>query len=261
MTPRKNQRDPYEYALGSLKSIPRHSEMRENDTYISGSEAQDASSEIASFYRRVRQTSFCKTTIPKSFHPFLTDYYCFMKLRMWEQYGDLYQGCCLVIDRKKLAERNPQVYFRNVEYIPIDCFNKRLIQMNVNVDSLRVEQQDYVEQEKAIAIGRCILKAQGYEDEDEFRALILSNNEASDHESLNIEGCVMGIAFFPYYSTIICEEGKKDALVRLQSDIVSISKDWSLDIFRILVTDCGIRIETQKEHEEYLKQLHHSCRV
>lgn len=114
MTPRKNQRDPYEYALGSLKSIPRHSEMRENDTYISGSEAQDASSEIASFYRRVRQTSFCKTTIPKSFHPFLTDYYCFMKLRMWEQYGDLYQGCCLVFDRKKLAERNPQVYLRNV---------------------------------------------------------------------------------------------------------------------------------------------------
>lgn len=191
MSSRNSSRDPIENA----KSFVSYSGDNNDELMKIGRR-------ISCELKNVKQLSFCKNRsydlrkgTPMVF-PF--ENYGFAKPRMWDNYGDKYQGGCLVFSKKKLKEAIKKTEFfdngkHDVEYMSYNDFSKKHHSM-VWRNSAKETYQFYLQEFKR----SLFYKHLDYEMENEYRICSLSY---SDDDCIDIKDSVIGI--------IVSDFGKK----------------------------------------------------
>lgn len=186
-----------------------------------------------------KQLCFCKNnndpeiikyTIPPS------QYYGFLKPRMWDQYGDKYNGICLVFDKKKLKENNPNIHSDHIEYINYEEFFRN--QNSIDLNRLYTLGFDDYCIEYSEKIKNCsFLKHKDYSGENEYRFISFSNKETF----LEIGDSLKAI--------IISQRNLTDFAKIWFNDFVS-KKD--IELFYINWDNTGVRFQSKEENDKYL---------
>jgi hypothetical protein len=128
--------------------------------------------------------------------------------------------------------------------------------VHLDVDQFKEEQQGYISKEEEIAIRRSLIKASDYKDEEEYRALVISKDDSVDHECLDLNVAIRGLAYFPKYSIVQCKEDVRDLLIENQKALIALAKEMTIDVFRLLVSDSfGVGFELLKDYKEYCDSI------
>jgi len=171
--------------------------------YFSGGSLSELSKEeynyLKSYYafklNNIKQLSFCKNEIDNKEYdrqfikPY--EYYGGLKPRMWEQYGNNYNGVCLIFSKDKLLKQiNNQFYPDNVNYDKYSILEQKMLSFNIpKVKEIGIE--NYCEIIfKNIFIKSLFLKHKDYEGENEFRILTFSEK---NFEYINYKDSLLGI--------------------------------------------------------------------
>lgn len=139
-----------------------------------------------------KQLSFCKNSKIedfKGYHLYPEEYYGFLKPRMWDQYGDRYNGVCLAFSRQKLSEGHNH-YSGDVCYKDYNFVQNNHLEIDLNkLDSENFSGeylQNRIEKQKKIHFR----KHSDYIGENEFRLLSLSDKE---YDYIDISNALVGV--------------------------------------------------------------------
>lgn len=255
LTPKQNTADLFEYYLGTKKHVALHSIFPNSSEGPFDERAWKASYEIATAYRCIRQTSFCRTNKPKkigcSEHMDL-DGCCFVHQRMWEQYASNYEGFCLVFSLSELKKNNHTVQFKKVKYRSICQLDKIIRQDSLDADRFRNDPK-YLSKAKMDAVRRSLFKAKDYRDENEIRAIAIVDDETKKHLSLDISMALKAIAFFPFYSQKRSHNPR--TLDILQNRVCELADSLGIEVI-LMDDETGFHVHTLKEHRDRLKEVH-----
>ncbi|MFT6190598.1 MAG: hypothetical protein ACJAYY_002881 [Paraglaciecola sp.] len=159
------------------------------------------------------------------------EYYGFLKPRMWNQYGDNYNGICLAFDKNSLKNNNPNINSEKIEYINYDTFYKNSLNIDstkLSITSLDLYCEEYFQVIKDISFR----KHTDYSGENEYR--FLSFNE--DEKFLNIKNSL---------KAIIISDRK---LSRFTKDgFIEYSVKNNIEVFIMEWTNTGVRITTLED--------------
>jgi hypothetical protein len=163
--------------------------------------------------------------------PITYEYYGFLKPRMWDQYGDSYNGICLAFDLNLLKNNNPNIYAEKVDYINYDTFHRN----NLNIDSTKLSETNvdsYCEEYLHVIKDISFRKHSDYSGENEYRFLSFNENE----KFINIKNSL---------KAIIISERKLSQFAK--EWLIEYSKKNNIEIFFINWTNSGVRITTMKD--------------
>ncbi|MEL0652789.1 DUF2971 domain-containing protein [Algibacter sp. TI.3.09] len=150
------------------------------DTKRADNEISDKASDyIKEKIKNLKQVCFCKNNKDPKFAREMVvpdEYYGFLKPRMWDQYGDKYNGVCLVFDKSKLKKNNYKKHSGDVNYIGYDD----LVQNNYDID-LNILYESGLEKYCNDNLERIrknsFLKHKDYAGENEYRFISFSKTE------------------------------------------------------------------------------------
>lgn len=129
----------------------------------------------------------------------------FLKSRMWSQYGENHEGICLIFSKEKIIEKLKTLkckenilWHQKVEYV--EYVNDHSHHQIMSIDSNSFDHAP----PKDIAINHLIKnyktllfrKQSDYRDEQEYRFVILSNNnilESSSIPQFEVKSCLIGV--------------------------------------------------------------------
>lgn len=202
LSPRGNSNDPIE----NLPPFVSFSEYGyPEDERASMGDAKIFAGKIISRIEYAKQICFCMnntrindrvthTTLPY-------EYYGFLKPRMWDQYGDKYNGVCLAFSRKKLEEesKTDDLICDEVDYIRYSDLELN----HLSVDTVKLKKDgyyEYLEEYEKRVDSILFSKHLDYGDENEYRIISTSSN---DYDYLNIEKCLKGIIFSDYVDEFV----------------------------------------------------------
>ncbi len=191
-SPRKHSNDPVEN-LGDIFST---SHVGHNEP---SSSLRDHANEVRERFigltNRTKQICFCKnpeiSRESQTIYPAIEEY-GFCKPRMWEQYGNNYEGVCLVFSLSKLEEALPNKTFyktNNLNYVGYSEINRSHVSLDMNTLAKIGIHKYYPEFEASIK-ERLFLKHQDYSGENEYR--ILSFKE-SQYDFLDVSEALLGV--------------------------------------------------------------------
>ena len=141
--------------------------------------------------KNAKQSCFCLNDLNPEFDnaevvPF--KYYGFLEPRMWEQYGDNYNGICLAFDLEKLKEKNKSIYSKQVKYIDYELFHSN----SKNIDTVNLHNkgiEKYCQEYYEIIKRQSLLKHLDYSGENEYRFISFTENE----KFISIKDCLKAI--------------------------------------------------------------------
>ncbi|WP_232122853.1 DUF2971 domain-containing protein [Tenacibaculum finnmarkense] len=177
LSDRKTSNDPIESVIDRciVKSFYGYLDTKKADNET----ADKVSKYILEKINNCKQLCFCKNNDNPELQKFMilpSEYYGFLKPRMWDQYGDKYNGVCLVFDKKILKENNPDTYSNDIEYINYEEFFRSNISIDLNnlyKIGLNEYCRDILEKIKNVSF----LKHKDYSGENEYRFISFSNSE------------------------------------------------------------------------------------
>ncbi len=145
--------------------------------------SKEEGSKVAQFIfekiQNSKQLCFCKNNENPELQKFMvlpSEYYGFLKPRMWDQYGDNYNGICLVFNREELKMNNPNIYSSDVEYIHYEEFYRN----SNSIDLVKLHEIGFDEYCKFYfeeIRNNSFLKHTDYSGENEFRFVSFSGDE------------------------------------------------------------------------------------
>jgi len=137
----------------------------------SDKDISEASNFIKEKIKNAKQICFCMNSDNPDFHKFTIlpyEYFGFLKPRMWDQYGDKYNGVCLVFDKTKLETNKSDIYSKKVEYISYSEFHRN--HANIDLNDLQDYGLDqYYETSFERIKNQGFLKHLDYSGENEYR--------------------------------------------------------------------------------------------
>jgi hypothetical protein len=161
------------------------------------------------------------------------EYYGFLKPRMWDQYGDNYNGICLAFDLNLLKKNNPNIHAEKVDYINYDTF----LRNNLNIDSTKLFETNvdlYCKEFLNVIKDISFRKHSDYSGENEYRFLSFNENE----KFLNINNSL---------KAIIISERKLSPFAKKW--LIKYSEDNNIEVFLIKWEISGVRITTMKDEK------------
>jgi len=202
--------------------------------------ASKASKFILEKIKNSKQLCFCKNNQNPELQKFMElpyEYYGFLKPRMWDQYGDKYNGVCLVFDKNILKSNNTNIYSDNIEYIDYEDFYRNHISIDLNrLYDLGLDEycKDYFEKIK----NDSFLKHKDYSGENEYRFVSFSNTETY----LDIGNSLKAI--------IISQRNLTDFASQWFNNYVSKN---NIELFYIDWDNSGFDLQSKKEYDESLE--------
>jgi hypothetical protein len=190
--------------------------------------------------KNAKQSCFCLNDLNPEFDnaevvPF--KYYGFLKPRMWEQYGDNYNGICLAFDLEKLKEKNKSIYSKQVKYIDYELFHSN----SKNIDTVNLHNkgiEKYCHEYYEIIKRQSLLKHLDYSGENEYRFISFTENE----KFISIKDCLK-------------------AIVISERNISPFAREWvntyaeknNIELFFISWYDTGFGLMSKKESDDMSK--------
>jgi len=174
---RKTSNDPIENVIDTafVRSFYGHLDTKK----ASDEMASKVSKFIKGITENSKQLCFCKNNNDPELQKFMvlpSEYYGFLKPRMWDQYGDQYNGVCLVFDKNQLKKNNPDIYSNNVEYINYEEFFRKHISIDLN-RLYNIGFDEYCEDTLKKIKNGSFLKHKDYSGESEYRFISFSKSE------------------------------------------------------------------------------------
>ena len=238
LSDRKTSNDPIENVIdrGIVKSFYgyRGTKKADNET------ADKVSKYILENIKNCKQLCFCKNNDNpelQKFEVLPSEYYGFLKPRMWDQYGDKYNGVCLVFDKKILKENNPDIYSKNIEYINYEEFFRNNISIDLN-NLYEIGIDEYFRNTLEKIKNASFLKHKDYSGENEYRFISFSNSETY----LDIGNSLKAI--------IISQRNLTDFASQWFNKYASEKK---IELFYIDWDSTGFDLQSKKEYDESLE--------
>lgn len=254
LTPKRNTSDFFEYYQGTKMHVALHSTLPNSSDGPFDKRAWKASYEIATVYRCIRQTSFCRTRQPKKSdickHMDL-DGCCFVHPRMWEQYTSNYEGFCLIFSLSELKKSNPLIRFNNVRYRSLLQLDQKCRDDSFDADFFNKD-NNYLTRAKSEAVIRSLFKAKDYRDENEIRAIAIAENEEIKHLNLDISEALKAIAFYPVYSK---KKSKNPTTLDLiQNSVCELANTIGVEVI-LMDDENGFHVHTLQEKRDRLNDV------
>ena len=222
LSPRGRSNDPIE----NLPPFVNYSEYEnlEGEFTLDG-DTKILSKSIEDMIKLSKQICFCMNNISindNGVYPVLPhEYYGFLKPRMWDQYGDKYNGVCLAFSRNNIEE-NKSDKLVSGEVIYEEYSKLELNHLSVDVNKFKQDgYYKYLEKYRK-KIDRILMsKHVDYRDENEYRVVSMTQNE---YDFINIENCLKGIIFSNHV-----DEFLQWALIKHSMDfgVAAIKVKWS----------------------------------
>ncbi|SOU87109.1 conserved hypothetical protein [Tenacibaculum dicentrarchi] len=177
LSDRKTSNDPIENVIdrGIVRSFYGHLDTKK----ASNETADKVSKYILGNIDNCKQLCFCKNNENPELQKFVvlpSEYYGFLKPRMWDQYGDKYNGVCLAFDKNTLKENNPDIYSNDVEYINYEEFFRNNMSIDLN-NLYEIGLDEYCRNTLEKIKNASFLKHKDYSGENEYRFISFSNSE------------------------------------------------------------------------------------
>lgn len=244
LSPRKKSIDPIENI-----QIDRHinGSGYSNDRKIATEEeGKKVVNFVTNIFKNAKQACFCMNDsefdnrIKQNNENVLlfSEYYGFLKPRMWDQYGDKYQGVCIVFSKSKL-EQNNNKQGKCIEYVDYSKINlqyktPRLDDLyDKGFETYKLEYFKQIEQ-------NFYRKHLDYAKENEFRFVSYSDAKA---DYLDISESLLGI--------VASKLNLNDFSLKMLNKY---AEEFNVDLLFISWDVDGVRIKTKKEIDESKKQ-------
>ncbi len=195
LSPRKNMNDPFEKFVPPISNSLWHYSEVESDMLEKRKKpkVEKIENDIEDILKDAKQVSFCMNK-KKINH---ADDNGYTRLRMWDQYADNYKGVCLIFDKKKYIKKIHQknnLKRRKIAYKRIEWFKNDNINIDYNdLDEYGKKYEKYLYKN---VYNRLFYKHIDYRDENEYRIVLLSENE---YEYINIKESIVAIMIIPEY--------------------------------------------------------------
>lgn len=196
---RQNSIDPVESIIANRSTFYNTGSLNDNMIdFEHYNQSDELVEQISKLEKTFYQICFCKNTMGSNFASknYITQFhgkeelFGFTKPRMWERYGDNYQGLCLAFSKTKLLNRNKDNYkliYRDIEYLKyIDLSCKKIDNISGNYLA-RVGLDKYKEELQKTAESSFFCKHTDYSGEDEFRVGVYYDPEKCAAEKIRGE--------------------------------------------------------------------------
>ncbi|MBT3208389.1 MAG: DUF2971 domain-containing protein [Bacteroidetes bacterium] len=232
LSPRKKSADPIENSeinyivCSSRKDFnTKNIDHEKIDKIITASKEKEES---------LKQICFCVNKDEKKYEYYQIrphEYYGFLKPRMWDQYGDRYNGVCLAFNQTVLSDKNADIdHASKVKYL-------RYIDLHPGIN-VKIEEaflgcwntEDYVVNFKEYMNTNAFKKHRDYINEDEFRIIKYSKKDCY----LSIKDCLLGIVISSNLSSYQTKTFYKYAI------------DYKVPIVRILWDNSDLKFDIKK---------------
>ncbi|TRX51275.1 DUF2971 domain-containing protein [Fulvivirga sp. M361] len=237
LSPRNTSNDPIEntglfYSFSGGKDV---------DGTVYESVAYEIKNEVKSEVDRAKQLCLCKNHKMENeqgirYLPF--EKYGFAKPRMWDQYGDHYQGVCLALSKTELIKYadSKSIMPRDIEYITYNDFETR--HRSLDITRLKSIGRDAYQNEYAEFIRtRLCQKHKDYVGENEFRFISFAKGS---YEYINIQNALKGV--------IMTDLGLNRKLFHAMQDELSPYEDVHFSIMSF--SESGVSIKDTINHFE-----------
>ena len=183
---RKKSNDPIE----NINLSESYLWFSKND--IDGNQIYDDSENLNIFIRNLKvqfsnskQLCFCKNFINQDKSKIELG---FLKPRMWDNYGDKYNGVCLVFSKRKLIDDLEEKINGDVNYIDYSEFSEFKFEENLN--KYLENPKKYIDDIKEKFKKRLFSKHIDYNGENEFRIISFSDRE---YDYIPIKNSLIGV--------------------------------------------------------------------
>lgn len=177
LSERKKSNDPLENIVDRVNTYSSY--VHPNTKNASKEEGSKVAQFIFQKLENSKQLCFCKNNEDPELQNFMvkpSQYYGFLKPRMWDQYGDNYEGVCLAFDKKELKENNLGIYSKDVEYINYEEFHRN----NYSIDLFKLHEvgfEEYIKIQSNKIRQNSFLKHKDYHGENEYRFVSFKDEE------------------------------------------------------------------------------------
>ncbi|MDH4474531.1 MAG: DUF2971 domain-containing protein [Fluviicola sp.] len=244
LSPRKSSFDPIEnlkvsYGQGGVYSNEFEMQSIEQRTETG---LKRLIEEVIGRYEGTKQLCFCKNAPIEKFQSHINlpeEYYGFLKPRMWDQYGNRYQGVCLSFSRDKLIEIHNELN-HDINYVAYSHLsNNHLSFHHHELDSKGYDKY----YSSLVATMNMLLsrKHQDYSGENEFRMYSFSDKE---YEYIDISEAINGIIV-----------SKRNLSKFANDQLVRYSKDMGIQMLYLHWSSSGISIRTLEDYEKTYKMV------
>lgn len=239
LSERKNSNDPIENIIS--RAIVKISNF--SDTEKASKKTVDKVSKyILEQIKNSKQICFCKNNDNSELQKFKnkpSEYYGFLKPRMWDQYGDNYNGVCLVFDKKKLKEINSNIYSHDIKYVNYDEFRQNNTSINTN-NLHKIGLTEYLKKTSEKIKIASFLKHKDYSGENEYRFISFSNTETY----LNIGNSLKAIIV-----------SRKNLTDFADKRLIEYTTKNKIPLFYIEWTIYGYHFQSKEEYDKSLEKV------
>ncbi|PTX63606.1 Protein of unknown function (DUF2971) [Kordia periserrulae] len=240
LSERKTSNDPIENIQNRVIAL---SSYGYEDTPVANAEDADYVKKfILNKIKNSRQLCFCKNNDNPELKKHLilpSEYYGFLKPRMWDQYGDKYKGVCLVFDKSELKSNNQHIFSKDVKYINYEEFFRKITNIDLN-QLYAIGVDEYCNQYLKRIINFSFLKHKDYSGENEFRFLSFSNED----NYLNIGNSLKAIVV-----------SRKELSEFANKWFIKYTRDNNIQLFYIDWDYDGFRLISKKDFDNQVKEL------
>jgi hypothetical protein len=230
LSPRVNSIDPFE---NTQPIILECSVDYEENPILDKIFGEQAIEKVKRKLAKTKQLCFCmndkKYNLENNTN-FPSDYYGFMKPRMWDQYGDHYKGVCLAFDLEKLKVAS------NYKNNPIEYVNYRdltWLDRYFDLNELHGLGDDYCTTFLSKMDKILFCKHKDYSGENEYRFLSQSDNE---YDYINIEDSLVGI--------IVPRKNNTESELK---ELEKYAKDFNVELLYIDWSSAGSKIKNSQQ--------------
>lgn len=238
-SPRKNSIDPIEnLEIQTSRSMAYFNEKERLELEERNKEnVEKIKKELTEKHKNTKQICFCKNELTdpaKGTIHLPAEHFGFLKPRMWDQYGDKYNGVCLSFSRKKLVELH-QSNYPDVAYLPYSEMHLNHISIFINELENKGYDQYFIELMDRLDRGLS-RKHVDYSGEREFRLYSFGND---NHEFIDILTAINGI--------IVSRKNLSDFS---KQQLVNYSKSMNIPLLYIDWRKTGASITTIEDDEK-----------
>lgn len=196
LSPITSASDPME-SDSSLPNISSHGYEEDHKRLQSNFDSKKIALQVREHYQSLRQLCLCRNEkkdyqgeYTGAFEPI--DYFGFAKPRMWDQYGDNYQGVCIALSRNKLENQLSSDYkVINIRYAKNNMFKPNIDSSTIDLNKLEeLGESKYLKFKKDEIIKKISSKHNDYRDENECKIVFPSEKK---FHFINIQDCIQGI--------------------------------------------------------------------
>jgi len=236
LSPRKHSNDPIE------KTVFQISYGGEVTDKNFESRTKEKTEEIYQSLKKrninVRQVCFCMndTAVQKKSNPYPHEYFGFLKPRMWDQYGNNYEGVCLAFDKVEILKNRNIELKRKIGYVNFEEFGQDYLKIDQNeVDQYGVHVcREFLVNKLDKLFYR---KHVDYKGENEYKVCSFTEKH---YDYIDIERSIKAIICFPKLINDYCH-----------MTLINYSKKLKVPLLYLSMDNDGLKMDV----EQYCNQL------